>query len=91
MNLITVLSVFFSVASAKNIWELPQLQPHIVSENEETRAGRILNGTRAVPGQFPYFVELVNNAQQPMCGASIINTNWVLTVNLKFSDQTFNL
>ncbi|KAK4878892.1 hypothetical protein RN001_011398 [Aquatica leii] len=40
---------------------------------------RIINGTNALPGQFPYQVSLRNVNNSHFCGGSIIKSNWVLT------------
>jgi hypothetical protein len=76
----------FDHTKLRNIWESPELQPALKNlspqlADEVSRDGRILNGTRASPGQFPYHVLLViDNAW--WCGGSLIKSNWILTVTL---------
>lgn len=41
--------------------------------------GRIVGGSNAASGQFPYQVSLRNAFNSHFCGASIINSRWVLT------------
>lgn len=40
--------------------------------------GRIVGGSDAEPGQFPYQVSL-RNQHSHTCGGSILNENWILT------------
>jgi Trypsin len=74
----------FDHKSLRSIWESPELQPALknLAPNlaaEVNKGGRILNGSPARPGQFPYHVLLViDNAW--WCGGSIIKPNWILTV-----------
>lgn len=43
----------------------------------------IVGGNDAVDGQFPYFASLRYLADEVHgCGGSIVNTRWILTVNL---------
>jgi hypothetical protein len=74
----------FDPAALKNIWESPELQPALKNLSpqlaaEVGRGGRILNGTRATLGQFPYYVLLVIDNSY-WCGGSLIKSNWILTV-----------
>jgi len=41
--------------------------------------GRVVGGSNAASGQFPYQVSLRSSANFHFCGASIINTRWVLS------------
>lgn len=41
--------------------------------------GRIMGGSDASSGQFPYQVSLRNAFNSHFCGASIVNSRWVLT------------
>lgn len=41
--------------------------------------GRIVGGTTATPGEFPYIVSLQWPSGTHYCGGSILNTNWVIT------------
>ncbi|XP_001652121.2 chymotrypsin-2 [Aedes aegypti] len=41
--------------------------------------GRIVGGSNAASGQFPYQVSLRSSANAHFCGASIINNRWVLS------------
>jgi Trypsin len=90
MKLIVLTSILFSAALAqalkrplkfdhtklKSVWS-SKVAPNLVTE--KNREGRILNGTRASPGQFPYHVLLVIDGSF-LCGGSIIQQNWILTV-----------
>lgn len=49
-----------------------------VSESFE-RKGRIVGGSNAVLGRFPYQVSLRNIANEHFCGGSIINSRWILS------------
>lgn len=74
----------FDHTKLRDIWESPELQPALKNLSpklaaEVSRGGRILNGTRASPGQFPYHVLLVIDSAW-WCGGSLINSNWILTV-----------
>lgn len=40
---------------------------------------RIINGTEASPGEYPYQVFLTNTEGLFACGASIIKRSWLLT------------
>lgn len=43
---------------------------------------RIIGGSLAIPGQFPYQVALiipVNDSYTQICGGSIISADWILT------------
>ncbi|XP_055849536.1 mite allergen Der p 3 [Episyrphus balteatus] len=40
---------------------------------------RIVNGTTADPGQYPFVVSLRSSSGSHSCGASIINSQWILT------------
>ncbi|KAK4878706.1 hypothetical protein RN001_011212 [Aquatica leii] len=46
---------------------------------------RIVNGTTAVNGQYPYQVSLRRNGLH-FCGGSILNTRWILTVPYCFEN-----
>lgn len=74
----------FDHTKLRNIWESPELQPALKNlapkiGAEESRGGRIINGSPASPGQFPYHVLLVIDGAW-WCGGSIIKPNWILTV-----------
>ncbi|XP_065084078.1 chymotrypsin-2-like [Ochlerotatus camptorhynchus] len=49
--------------------------PDLYSEWE----GRIVGGSNAAEGQFPYQVSLRSAANAHFCGGSIVNNNWVLS------------
>jgi secreted trypsin-like serine protease len=73
----------FDHTKLRNIWESPELQPALKNLSpklaaEVSRGGRILNGTRASAGQFPYHVLLVIDNSW-WCGGSLIKSNWILT------------
>lgn len=40
---------------------------------------RIVNGSEAKPGQFPYQISLRNNSNHHRCGGSIISSYWIIT------------
>lgn len=40
---------------------------------------RIINGTNAIEGEFPWFVGISQTGYKPFCGASLIDREWVLT------------
>jgi trypsin len=50
-----------------------------LSENFFEREGRIVGGSNAALGQFPYQVSLRTAANFHFCGGSIINNRWVLS------------
>jgi trypsin len=53
-----------------------------LSEALFEREGRIVGGSNAAPGQFPYQVSLRNTVDQNgahFCGGSIINNRWILS------------
>ena len=59
--------------------ETNQEEPNQEEPNTEDDDGdRIIGGTRAEPGEFPYQVALLREGRQ-ICGGSIIANNWVLT------------
>ena len=41
--------------------------------------GRIVGGSQASPGQFPYQVSLRSSTNSHFCGGSIINARYILT------------
>ncbi|EDS35876.1 cationic trypsin [Culex quinquefasciatus] len=43
------------------------------------RAGRVVGGSDAAEGQFPYQVSLRSAAGAHFCGGSIVNSRWILT------------
>lgn len=47
---------------------------------------KIINGELAVEGQFPHQVQLSirNRDATRYCGGSLLNSQWVLTVSVKF-------
>lgn len=69
------------------------LQPNLTEVRENlNRGGRIIDGDRAYPGQFPYYVLLrlfFNDLDYALCGGSLIKPNWVLTVTSWFSRNRF--
>uniref|UniRef100_A0A8D8C6J2 Chymotrypsin-2 n=2 Tax=Culex pipiens TaxID=7175 RepID=A0A8D8C6J2_CULPI len=44
-----------------------------------SRAGRVVGGSDAAEGQFPYQVSLRSAAGAHFCGGSIVNSRWILT------------
>jgi hypothetical protein len=79
----------FDHTKLRNIWESPALQPAFQNRlpssrtiAEVNRDGRIINGSMATAGQFPYHVLLVIDSTW-WCGGSIIKSNWILTVKYK--------
>lgn len=43
------------------------------------RGGRIIGGTLAEPGQFPYQASLQTLGNYHFCGGAILNIRWILT------------
>lgn len=85
----------FNIKDTKSIWESPELQQAVEEiksslkipeeENIEPVQSRIIGGYFALPGQFPHHV-LLNLDSVYICGGSLLNANWVLTVrNFFFS------
>jgi hypothetical protein len=79
----------FYALKLKSIWESPRLQPlrkHIESKNKASsrsrhlskQHSRILNGTQAMLGDFPFHVLLETDLHY-YCGGSLIKADWVLT------------
>lgn len=72
--------------NVKNIWESPELQTAL-HNIDPTRSNidlspRIVGGSYATTGQFPFHVLLVLTDSQSSywCGGSLLNEYWVLTV-----------
>lgn len=77
-----------NVKNLKDIWESPRLQT--ARTNIESRLSktvgrnrnsteRVVGGSIAAEGQFPFHVFTVIDDQW-ICGGSLINADWVLTV-----------
>ncbi|XP_004690229.1 PREDICTED: chymotrypsinogen B-like [Condylura cristata] len=49
------------------------------SDLELSITPRIINGTDAVPGAWPWHVSLQSPTGFPLCGGSLINSKWVIT------------
>ncbi|XP_068083814.1 trypsin-like [Anabrus simplex] len=52
--------------------------PFGATDTDDAIGNRIVNGTDARPGQFPFMVSL-RQGEQHICGGSIINEFWILT------------
>lgn len=83
MKLIVVLSILFTIASAKVLADsnlsqflatLRKLAPKIGAADDKVK-----NGKLATPGQFPWHLFIVVNSAR-WCGGSLIKPNWILTV-----------
>jgi secreted trypsin-like serine protease len=77
---------FFDL-NLKSVWESPRLQPLLKriekkfndnSSQSSNQNTRILNGTKARFGDFPFHVLLEVDLQY-YCGGSLIKNSWVLT------------
>jgi secreted trypsin-like serine protease len=77
----------FFALNLKSVWESPRLQPLLKriekklkknSRNLSKQHSRILNGTQAMFGDFPFHV-LVETDLEHYCGGSLIKADWVLT------------
>jgi hypothetical protein len=77
----------FFALNLKSVWESPRLQPlrkHVESKSKASsrhlskQHSRILNGTQAMLGDFPFHVLLETDLHY-YCGGSLIKTDWVLT------------
>lgn len=84
MRLTNVLLFLCSVAFAQTFQLLDfDRQNHLKSLDVQLdlkdHDERIINGLRAAPGQFPYYMFLVVDSIS-ICGGSLIRPNWVLTV-----------
>ncbi|XP_055531462.1 chymotrypsin-2-like [Wyeomyia smithii] len=51
----------------------------ILPDESAAWSGRIVGGSDAIEGQFPYQVSLRSAAGNHFCGGSIINVNWVMS------------
>lgn len=77
----------FDWRGLKDISEAPHLQtalrntvPHNNSYSTDS-VHRIVGGSVATLGQFPFHVTLIIDSSW-LCGGSLLNANWVLTVRL---------
>lgn len=46
---------------------------------DNRRAGRVVGGEDALPGEWCWQVALINSQNQYLCGGALIGTQWVLT------------
>ncbi|KAJ2760033.1 hypothetical protein H4S06_001933, partial [Coemansia sp. BCRC 34490] len=65
-----VLSVLAVASSSSNV-----MMKGVASENSDER---VIGGTVAPEGMFPFIVHLFKN-DQPYCGGTLIDSEWVLT------------
>lgn len=72
----------------KSIWESPDLQPALTKINSFINNGnivhRIVGGDFALPEQFLHHV-LLHLESAYICGGSLLNANWILTVRMFFT------
>jgi hypothetical protein len=74
------------LTNIKSVWESSQLQPALAyikstykKKSKTRQSTRIIDGTKAKPGQFPFHA-LLKNDNTFWCGGSLITPDWVLTV-----------
>lgn len=68
-----VSSVFFSLLFATAVFSL------VSSELRDNDSSRIINGSNATRGQFPYQASLRRLNGQSFCGGAILNIQWIIT------------
>jgi trypsin len=77
----------FFALNLRSVWESPRLQPllkrieskfNVSSSHLSEQHSRILNGTKAKFGDFPFHV-LMEFDLHYYCGGSLIKNSWVLT------------
>lgn len=53
----------------------------IVATSIAGQTGKVVGGTDAAPGAYPFVVSLRTASNAHFCGGSILNNNWVLTAS----------
>ncbi|ETR69135.1 MAG: trypsin [Candidatus Magnetoglobus multicellularis str. Araruama] len=63
------------------------------ASKSKKKQARIVGGTTALPGEFPWMAALVYNGNRPynsFCGASLIHPKWVMTAGHCMEGETTN-
>lgn len=55
------------------------IQPGITDANLKQRQTRIVGGTVSLQDDWPWIAAIVDNYDEPQCGASLIHPKWVIT------------
>lgn len=79
---LAVLALFMSQAVLAQAPATPAAStgaPGTLAEKTRSARGKIINGTPAASGQFPFQVSMFTAAGGHFCGGSLIQDNWVLT------------
>lgn len=77
----------FDVNNLRDIWNSPKLKASLKDRfpnhdfDQMEASERIVGGSVARLGQFPHYVMLITDDIY-LCGGSIIQTNWVMTVSV---------
>ncbi len=59
--------------------EPPVTNKYVCGVKGTRRAGRVVGGEDATPGEWCWQVALINSLNQYLCGGALIGTQWVLT------------
>ena len=67
------------IGPVKPTLEHPVTNKYICGVKGTYRAGKVVGGEDATPGEYCWQVALINSLNQYLCGGALIGTQWVLT------------